>query len=63
MINKGQILERDSLIAKIWGYDESPEYNNLDVYVSFLRKKLKYVGAKAWIVAKKGIGYSLEQGE
>jgi len=63
MINKGQILERDPLITKIWGFDEEPEYNNLDVYVSFLRKKLKYVEAKANIVTKKGVGYSLEQGE
>lgn len=63
MMNKGQILERDSLITKIWGFDEEPEYNNLDVYISFLRKKLKYVEAKAVIATTKGIGYSLEQGE
>ena len=63
MINKGQILERDSIITKVWGYDDSAEYNNLDVYMSFLRKKLKYVEAKASIVTTKGIGYSLEPGE
>ncbi len=63
MMNKGRILERDSLITKIWGFDEEPEYNNLDVYISFLRKKLKYVEAKAVIATTKGVGYSLEQGE
>lgn len=62
MVNKGRILPRDLLITRIWGLDEETDYNNLDVYVSFLRKKLKYVEAKASIVTKKGIGYSLEQG-
>ena len=63
MINKGKILQRDSLIAKLWGFDEEPEYNNLDVYISFLRKKLKYIESKARITTTKGIGYALEQGE
>ena len=61
MHNKGQILTRDMLITKIWGFEEENDYNNLDVYISFLRKKLKYVEAKAAIVTKKGIGYSLEK--
>lgn len=62
ILNKGQILERDSIITKIWGYNDTSEYNNLDVYISFLRKKLNYVGAMTCIVTTKGIGYSLEQG-
>ena len=61
MINKGVILERDMLITKIWGFDEETDYNNLDVYISFLRKKLKYIKAEAGIVTKKGVGYSLER--
>ena len=60
MLNKNQILERDNLITRIWGFDEETDYNNLDVYISFLRKKLKYVDAEARIVTKKGVGYSLE---
>ena len=60
MLNKGMILERDTLITKVWGFDEETDYNNLEVYISFLRKKLKYVNAEAKIVTKKGVGYSLE---
>ena len=63
MHNKGRILSRDMLISRIWGFDDESEYNNLDVYISFLRKKLNYVEASATIVTKKGIGYSLEQGD
>ncbi|MDO4316929.1 MAG: response regulator transcription factor [Lachnospiraceae bacterium] len=63
MINNGQILPRDMLITKIWGYDEETEYNQLDVYISFVRKKLKFVESQAVIVTTKGIGYSLEVGK
>lgn len=60
IINRGQILPRDLVINKIWGFDDNTDYNNLEVYVSFLRKKLRFVKADAAIVTKKGIGYSLE---
>ena len=61
MLNHGQILPRDMLISKIWGYCEETEYNQLDVYISFVRKKLKFVESQAIIVTTKGIGYSLEE--
>ena len=60
MRNRGMIMPRDTLITKIWGYDEETEYNQLDVYVSFVRKKLKFVSRSVKIVTTKGIGYSLE---
>ena len=63
MLNKGHILPRDTLITKIWGFEEETDYNNLDVYISFLRKKLNYVEAAARIQTKKAVGYSLEPGE
>lgn len=59
MINKGNILTRDAIINRVWGYDEG-DYNSTAVYVSFLRKKLGFIGAKATIVTKKDVGYSLE---
>ena len=62
IVNHGQILPRETIITKIWGYDEESEYNQLDVYISFVRKKLKFVESRAVIVTKKGIGYSLEDG-
>ncbi len=63
MINKGQILPRDTIINKVWGFDESADYNSLEVYISFLRKKLKFVGAKSKILTQKGVGYYLAEGE
>ena len=39
MINKGIILTRDMISSKVWGVDDETEYNNADVYISFLRKK------------------------
>ena len=60
ILNKEKVLNRSLLIAKIWGVDEEQEYNKLDVYISFLRKKLKYVESNVIIKTTKGIGYSLE---
>ena len=58
--NPGQILPKETLIERVWGYDSDAEYNNLEVYVSFLRKKLAFIGAKVKIKASRGLGYSLE---
>ncbi len=59
MMNKNQILEKETLISKIWGFDEYGDYNSLEVYVSFIRKKLKFLEANACIITKKGVGYYL----
>ena len=57
--NQGQILTREQLAAKIWGYDNDSEYNNVEVYMSFTRKKLNFVQSRAEIKAIRGIGYEL----
>lgn len=57
--NGGQILTREQLALKIWGFDSDAEYNNVEVYMSFTRKKLAFVGAKTEIKAVRGIGYEL----
>lgn len=57
--NQGQILTREQLAVKIWGFESNAEYNNVEVYMSFTRKKLQFVGAKAEIKAVRGIGYEL----
>ncbi|MCR5595558.1 MAG: response regulator transcription factor [Lachnospiraceae bacterium] len=59
IMNKGQILTREQLASKIWGYDSESEYNNVEVYMSFTRKKLAFVDAKTTIKAIRGIGYEL----
>ncbi|MBQ9252553.1 MAG: response regulator transcription factor [Clostridia bacterium] len=58
--NPGQILPKDLIQERIWGFDSEAEYNNLEVYVSFLRKKLTFVGSEVKIKASRGLGYSLE---
>ncbi len=57
--NSGQILTREQLAVKIWGFDNDAEYNNVEVYMSFTRKKLSFVQAKTEIKAVRGIGYEL----
>jgi len=57
--NQGQILTREQLAVRIWGYESEAEYNNVEVYMSFTRKKLAFIGASAEIKAVRGIGYEL----
>ena len=57
--NCGQILTREQIALKIWGFESDAEYNNVEVYMSFTRKKLAFVGAKTEIKAVRGIGYEL----
>ena len=58
--NPGQILPKETLIERVWGYESDAEYNNLEVYVSFLRKKLAFIGAPVKLKATRGMGYSIE---
>lgn len=59
--NPAQILPRETLQERVWGLDSDAEYNNLEVYISFLRKKLGFIGSRLKIRATRGIGYSLEE--
>ena len=57
--NSSQILTREQLAMKIWGFESDAEYNNVEVYISFTRRKLTFVGAKTEIKAVRGVGYEL----
>lgn len=57
--NAGQIISREQIIEKIWGYDTDTEYNNVEVYISFLRKKLTFLKAEATIQTVRKLGYKL----
>lgn len=59
IINQKQVLTRERLALKIWGYENDAEYNNVEVYLSFTRKKLAFVRASVEIKALRGIGYEL----
>jgi len=58
--NCNQIISKEKLIEKIWGYDFNGEYNSVEVYISFIRKKLKAIKSNVKIKAHRGLGYSLE---
>ena len=59
--NPGQILPKETLQDRVWGLESDAEYNNLEVYVSFLRKKLNFIGSRMKIKATRGVGYALEE--
>ena len=57
--NQGRVLTREQIALKIWGYESDAEYNNVEVYMSFARRKLSFVGSRCEIKALRGIGYEL----
>lgn len=57
--NREQVITRENLAMKIWGYESEAEYNNVEVYMTFTRKKLNFVGSKVEIKAVRGVGYEL----
>ncbi|MBR1731923.1 MAG: response regulator transcription factor [Ruminococcus sp.] len=57
--NQGHIMDRETLAVKVWSLDSEAEYNNVEVYISFTRKKLKFIGSSVKIKAVRGIGYEL----
>ncbi len=59
--NKNQVVNREQIAERIWGYDNDSQYNNVEVYVSFLRKKIKFLESNVRIKAIRGIGYMLEE--
>ena len=60
MNNPNQVLEKEQLFVKIWGYDTECDINTLEAYISFLRKKLKLIKSKTNIRAIRNTGYILE---
>ena len=59
--NPAQILPKETIQERVWGLESDAEYNNLEVYVSFLRKKLAFIGSRLKIKATRGVGYALEE--
>ena len=57
--DQGQIVSRESLAMRIWGFENDAEYNNVEVYMTFTRKKLRFIGALTEIKAVRGMGYEL----
>ena len=60
--NSGQTLPKDTIFDRVWGYESEADTSAVEVYISFLRKKLAFIGSDIRIRAARGIGYSLEEG-
>ncbi|MGN0073103.1 MAG: response regulator transcription factor [Coriobacteriales bacterium] len=59
MSNARVTVSKETIIARVWGAD-SAEENNVEAYISFLRKKLKFLGSTVQIVTQRMMGYRLE---
>ena len=60
MLNQKQVITKESLLLKIWGYESDAEDNNVEVYISFLRKKLDHLHSQVCIKTIRMVGYCLE---
>lgn len=59
--NSRQIITKELFAEKVWGYDSEAEYNQVEVYISFLRKKMAYLECRTAIKTVRGRGYILEE--
>ena len=57
---KNSATSKELIIEKLWGYDAEVEHNHVEVYISFLRKKLVYLNSEVIINTVRGVGYILE---
>lgn len=58
--NTKRIIPKETLIEKVWGFEDNTEYNNIEVYISFIRKKLLHLNSNIQIKATRSVGYCLE---
>lgn len=62
LTNGSQVVPKETLILKVWGYESNAEDNNVEVYISFLRKKLAHIKSTVSIRTLRMLGYHLEEG-
>ena len=58
--NARSVVPKEDFITRVWGLDSDPEDNNVEVYISFLRKKLNYLNSQAAISTVRKVGYFLD---
>ncbi len=61
ILNQGKTVSKESLTVKVWGYETDVEYNSIEVYISFLRKKLSAIESKIQIKTVWGKGYTIKE--
>ena len=57
---KDRLLSKEVILARVWGYDSNAVENHVEVYVGFLRKKLRSIGSNLEIKAVRRMGYTME---
>ena len=60
MSSHGQILPKELILCRVWGFDSTAVENHVEVYVGLLRKKLAHIGSNIRIEAKRRLGYLVE---
>jgi DNA-binding response OmpR family regulator len=60
MMNHSQVLSKEMIFDRVWGMDSDTLSNNLEAYLSFVRKKLKAVDANVTIKSLRNMGYRME---
>ena len=61
ILANGNVVPKESIIEKIWGFDSNAEHNHVEVYISFLRKKLDNISSDISISTARGVGYYLKE--
>lgn len=60
IMNRENILSKETILLKVWGYDSNADDNNVEAYISFLRKKLQFLKSGVMISVVRRVGYFLE---
>ncbi len=60
MNNPNQVLSKEMIYDKVWGLENDSISNNLEAYLSFIRKKLKLINSKVQVKSLRNIGYKME---
>ncbi|AQX55126.1 response regulator transcription factor [Priestia flexa] len=58
--NKGQVLSRDIILDRVWGYESDVSIKTIDATVKLLRKKLDHFGKQELIQSIRGVGYKID---
>lgn len=57
----GSVISKEDILVKVWGYDGDATENNVEAYISFLRKKLNFIETEVEIASLRKMGYKLEK--
>ncbi|GHT79799.1 DNA-binding response regulator [Actinomycetota bacterium] len=60
LASPGKTFSKSDILERVWGYDSDAEENSVEAYISFLRKKLAYLGSNLSVVTLRQLGYRIE---